>query len=35
VKNDGAARFIVAGAPAATAGGQKSSGVDVGIRHSF
>ena len=33
--NDGAAKFIVAGAPAATAGGQKSSGFDVGVRHSF
>jgi predicted porin len=35
IKNDGAAKFIVNGAPAATAGGQKSSGVDVGVRHSF
>ncbi|MBW8846315.1 MAG: porin [Burkholderiales bacterium] len=35
VKNSGAAKFIVSGAPAATAGGQKSSGFDVGIRHSF
>lgn len=35
IKNDGAAKFIVNGAPAATAGGQKSSGFDVGVRHSF
>jgi predicted porin len=35
LKNDGAARFIVGGAPAATANGQKSSGFDVGVRHSF
>jgi predicted porin len=35
IKNDGAARFILSGAPAATAGGQKSSGFDVGVRHSF
>lgn len=35
IKNDGAAKFIVGGAPAATAGGQKSSGFDVGVRHSF
>ncbi len=33
--NKGNARFIVAGAPAATAGGQKSSGFDVGVKHSF
>ncbi|MEO6281203.1 porin [Roseateles sp.] len=33
--NDGAARFTVSGAPAATAGGQKSTGFDVGVRHSF
>lgn len=35
IDNKGAARFLVAGAPAATAGGQKSSGFDVGVRHSF
>lgn len=35
LKNDGAARFIISGAPAATAGGQKSTGFDVGVRHSF
>ena len=35
IDNDGAAKFLVAGAPAATAGGQKSSGFDVGIKHSF
>ncbi|MBV8037324.1 porin [Roseateles sp.] len=35
IDNKGAAKFLVAGAPAATAGGQKSTGYDVGIRHSF
>ncbi len=35
LKNSGAARFAVAGAPAATANGLKSTGYDVGIRHSF
>ncbi|WP_422012535.1 porin [Roseateles sp.] len=35
IDNKGNARFLVAGSPAATAGGQKSSGVDVGVRHSF
>ena len=35
LKNSGAAKFILSGAPAATAGGQKSTGFDVGIRHSF
>lgn len=35
IDNKGAAKFLVAGAPAATAGGQKSSGFDVGIKHSF
>jgi len=34
IDNKGAAKFIVNGAPAAAAG-QKSSGFDVGIRHSF
>lgn len=35
IDNKGGAKYTVAGAPAATAGGQKSSGFDVGIRHSF
>jgi len=35
LKNSGAARFVLGGAPAATANGQKSTGYDVGIRHSF
>lgn len=35
IDNNGGAKYTVAGAPAATAGGQKSSGYDVGIRHSF
>lgn len=35
LKNSGAAKFIVSGAPAATAGGLKSTGFDVGVRHSF
>ncbi|MFG6465377.1 porin [Roseateles sp. BYS87W] len=35
LKNDGTTRFILGGAPAATANGQKSTGFDVGIRHSF
>jgi predicted porin len=35
IDNKGNARFLVSGAPAATAGGQKSSGLDVGVRHSF
>lgn len=35
IDNNGAAKFLVAGAPAATAGGQKSSGFDVGVKHSF
>jgi predicted porin len=35
LKNDGTTRFALGGAPAATANGQKSSGYDVGIRHSF
>ena len=34
IENNGLGRFIVAGAPAA-ANGQKSSGFDVGVRHSF
>ncbi|MFG6455306.1 porin [Roseateles sp. BYS96W] len=34
IDNNGRGRFIVAGAPAA-ANGQKSSGFDVGVRHSF
>ena len=33
--SSGHSRFVVGGAPAATADGQKSSGYDVGIRHSF
>jgi len=35
LKNDGTTRFAVGGAPAATANGLKSTGFDVGIRHSF
>jgi len=35
LKNDGTTRFALGGAPAATANGQKSTGADVGIRHSF
>ena len=35
LKNDGTTRFAVGGAPAATANGLKSSGFDVGVRHSF
>lgn len=35
LKNKGAARFAVGGAPAAYANGLKSTGYDVGIRHSF
>jgi len=35
LKNDGTTRFVVGGAPVATANGQKSSGFDVGIRHNF
>lgn len=35
IDNKGGAKYVVSGAPAATAGGQKSSGFDVGIRHSF
>lgn len=35
LKNDGTTRFVLGGAPAATANGQKSTGYDVGIRHSF
>ena len=35
LKNDGTTRFALGGAPAATANGQKSTGYDVGIRHSF
>lgn len=35
IDNKGGAKYTVSGAPAATAGGQKSSGFDVGIRHSF
>jgi predicted porin len=35
LKNSGGARFAVGGAPAATSNGLKSSGADVGIRHSF
>ena len=34
IDNDGLGRFAVAGSPTVAAG-QKSSGVDVGIRHSF
>ena len=34
IKNDGAARFAVAGSPTVAAGA-KSSGFDVGVRHSF
>jgi predicted porin len=34
IENNGLGRFVVAGAPAA-ANGQKSSGFDVGVRHSF
>jgi len=34
IDNNGNGRFIVSGAPAA-ANGQKSSGFDVGVRHSF
>ncbi|CAM3924177.1 porin [Roseateles saccharophilus] len=35
IDNNGGAKYVVSGAPAATAGGQKSSGFDVGMRHSF
>lgn len=35
LKNDGTTRFALGGAPAATANGQKSTGYDVGVRHSF
>lgn len=35
IDNKGGAKYTLGGAPAATAGGQKSSGFDVGIRHSF
>ncbi|WP_457443045.1 porin [Roseateles sp. P5_E4] len=35
LKNSGAARFAVGGAPAATSNGLKSTGYDVGVRHSF
>lgn len=35
IDNKNGARYALTGAPAATAGGQKSSGFDVGIRHSF
>lgn len=35
IDNKNGARYALAGAPAATAGGLKSSGFDVGIRHSF
>ncbi len=35
LKNDGTTRFVLGGAPAATANGQKSTGFDVGVRHSF
>jgi predicted porin len=34
IKNNGVGRFAVAGSPSVAAG-KKSSGVDVGIRHSF
>lgn len=35
LKNDGTTRFAIGGSPAATANGQKSTGYDVGVRHSF
>lgn len=35
LKNDGTTRFALGGSPAATANGQKSTGYDVGVRHSF
>ncbi|MCY4754059.1 porin [Pelomonas aquatica] len=35
IDNKDGAKYTLGGAPAATAGGQKSSGFDVGIRHSF
>lgn len=35
LKNDGTTRFALGGSPAATGNGQKSTGYDVGIRHSF
>jgi predicted porin len=35
LKNDGTTRFALGGAPAATANGLKSTGYDVGVRHSF
>ena len=35
IDNKTRAKYTVAGAPAATAFGLKSSGYDVGIRHSF
>ena len=35
IDNKGQAKYTLGGAPAATAGGQKSTGFDVGIRHSF
>ncbi len=34
IKNDGAARFAVSGSPTVAAGA-KSTGMDVGVRHSF
>jgi predicted porin len=35
IDNKGGAKYTVSGSPSATAGGQKSSGFDVGLRHSF
>lgn len=35
LKNDGTTRFALGDAPAATANGLKSTGYDVGVRHSF
>lgn len=35
IDNKSRAKYALGGAPAATAFGQKSSGFDVGIRHSF
>lgn len=35
IDNKGGAKYTVSGSPAAIAGGLKSSGFDVGIRHSF
>jgi predicted porin len=35
LKNDGSSRFTIGNGPALTASNQKSSGLAVGVRHSF